>query len=90
MPSPSPRPCSSLVGGPLPLTSSQDSERTINESVVGEAATQVEQPTVESIWVEEAMTVAENPAAIVARASTALDMALVLASTSSPPPSLAS
>jgi hypothetical protein len=43
----------------------------------------------ESIQVEEAMTMAKNPTVTIARASTALDMALVLASTSSPPPSLA-
>jgi hypothetical protein len=44
----------------------------------------------ESIRVEEAVTMVENPVATVARASAALDMALVLASTSSPPSSLAS
>jgi hypothetical protein len=57
--------------------------------MAGEATTQVEQPAVESVWVEEAMTVVENVAVTVARVSTALDMALVLASTSSPCPSLA-
>jgi hypothetical protein len=43
----------------------------------------------EFVRVEEAMTVVENLATTVARASTALDTALVLALTSSPPPSLA-
>jgi hypothetical protein len=56
--------------------------------VVGEAVTQVEQPAVVFVWVEEAMTVVENMAVTVARASAALDTALVLASTSSPPLSL--
>jgi hypothetical protein len=60
MPSPSPQPSSSLAGGPLSLTGSQDSERTISEAVAGEAATQVEQPAVVFVWVEEGMTVVEN------------------------------
>jgi hypothetical protein len=61
----------------------------ISEVVGGEVATQVEQPVVESAQVEEALTVVENLTMTVARASTALDTALVLASTSSPPLSLA-
>jgi hypothetical protein len=43
----------------------------------------------ESAQVEEALTMVENPTMTVARASTALDTALVLASNSSPPLSLA-
>jgi hypothetical protein len=81
-PSPSPQPSSSLVGGPLPLTGSQDSERTISKAVVGEVATHVKQPTVESVRVEEAMTVVDYPAATAFRASATLDTTLVLASTS--------
>jgi hypothetical protein len=89
MPSPCPQPSSSLVGGPLSLTGCQNSERTVSEAVAGEAVTQVEQPAVESVRVEEAMTIVEYPTMIVVGASAALDMALVLASTSSPSPSLA-
>jgi hypothetical protein len=81
-PSPSPQPSSSLVGGPLLLTGSQDSERTISKAVVGEVATHVEQPTVKSIRVEKAVTMVDYPAATAFRASAALDMTLVLASTS--------
>jgi hypothetical protein len=44
---------------------------------------------VESIRVEEATTIVEYPTMTVVGASTALDTALVLASTSSPSPSLA-
>jgi hypothetical protein len=54
-----------------------------------EAATQVEQPVVDSVQVKEAVTMVENLAATVAGASTALDTALVLALTSSLPLSLA-
>jgi hypothetical protein len=54
-----------------------------------EVATQVEQPAVDSVRVKEAMTMVENLAMTVVGASTALDTALVLALTSSPPLSLA-
>jgi hypothetical protein len=51
--------------------------------------TQVEQPTMEFLWVEEVVSMVEYPAVTAAGASTALDTALVLASNSSPSPSLA-
>jgi hypothetical protein len=51
--------------------------------------TQVEQHAVEFARVEEAVTVVGCPAATAVGASAALDTALVLASTSSPSPSLA-
>jgi hypothetical protein len=57
-----------------------------------EARTLVEQTSidqVESVWVDESVTVAVYPAATTVGASAALDTALVLASTSSPSPSLA-
>jgi hypothetical protein len=60
----------------------------VSEAVVGEVVTQVEQPVVESTQVEEAMTVVGCLAVTAVGASAALDKALVLASTSSPSPSL--
>lgn len=74
--SPSPQPTTSVLIGPLPLTGSQDSERTVSEAAVGEAATQVDQPAVESAHLEEAMIMVEHPATDVARASITLDTTL--------------
>jgi hypothetical protein len=67
---------------PLSLTGSLDLEQTVREAVAGEAATQVEQPAMESVQVEEAMTIVEYPTMTVVGAFAALDTALVLASTS--------
>jgi hypothetical protein len=61
--------------------------------VAEEARTLAEQTSVdqvESIWVDESMTMAAYPIATMVGASAALDKALVLASTSSPSPSPAS
>jgi hypothetical protein len=60
----------------------------ISKVVAGEVATQVEEPTVESVRVEEVVTMLENPTATIAGAFAALDTTLVLALTSSPHPSL--
>lgn len=81
MPSPSPQPSSSLA----------DSERTASEAVAGEAASQTEQPIVESARTEGAMTVTvvEYPAMMIVGSSATSEAALVLVLASLPSASLA-
>jgi hypothetical protein len=97
-PSPSPRPGSSssrvestLTVSPSLPTRSQDSEKTINMIAAEEVRTLAEQTSVdqvEPVWVNESMTMVAYPVATAVGASTTLSKALVLASTSSPSPSL--
>jgi hypothetical protein len=99
MPFPSPQPGSSsghvesaLAVSPSLPAGSQDSEKTISTAVAVEVRTLAEQTfvdQVESVWVEESMTVAKYPVVTAVGDSATLDTTLVLALTSSPSPSLA-
>jgi hypothetical protein len=75
--------------GPVLLTVSQDSERTISEAGAGETVILAEQPIIESVHPMEVMTVVGRLAEDIVGVSAMLDTALVLASTSSPTQRLA-
>jgi hypothetical protein len=62
----------------------QDSERTVSEAGAGETTILAEQPAIEFAHPTKVVTMVGHPAEDIARASAVLDMALVLASTSSP------
>jgi hypothetical protein len=87
--SPNPLLTSSQLIGPVPLTVFHNLERTVSEARAREMVIPAEQPIVESMHPMEVMTMVGHPAEDIAGAPTMLDMALVLASTSSPTQCLA-